>query len=197
MLKGNIDVLTAHNLGSGLESAFARKQAAINLLKIVAETATVMVVANAIKPGSAEYDPRSSNFGKIKVGDTRFDITGGAAGIVTLASRIATKTSKSATTGKVQEYGTGYGQASAFTALIDFLTNKTSPPARIAVDWMKGKHFGGDKFKPATAIYQATTPISIQQTIQLKDNASADRVAGVISDALGINATTYEKYNRK
>ena len=36
------------------------------------------------------------------------------------------------------------------------------------------------------------TPIPIKQAIELKDDASADRVAGVIADAIGINATSFE-----
>jgi len=192
MLKANIDVLTAHKLrmGSSLDTAFAKKQASRNLMKIVGETATIMMIANALKPGSAELDPRSSNFGKIKVGHTAFDITGGAGSLVTLASRIITRKNKNSLTGEIKKYGLGYGQRSPFDALIDFLVNKTTPPTHMVIDWLKGKDWSGKPFTPQGAAYRAVTPISIQGAVSLKDNASADRIAGVIFDGLGISSTS-------
>ena len=98
-LKAHFDVLTAHAADSEM-SGFAKVEAAKNLAKVVTAMAGVMAVANAVKPGSAETDPRSANFGQIRVGDTRFDFSGGMRSLVTLASRLLTMSSKSATTGK-------------------------------------------------------------------------------------------------
>jgi hypothetical protein len=191
MLKANIDVLTGHNLGSGLESEFARKEAATNLLKIIAVTAAVMAIANAILPGSAELDPRSADFGKIKIGTTRFDITGGASSLITLAARIITRSTKSTETGLITPYGTGYGQRSPFDALIDFLNNKTTPPVGIVASWLKGRNRSGDPFTWSNAAYSAFTPISIQNLIQIGDDPSADKIAGALVDLIGLNANSY------
>jgi hypothetical protein len=192
MLKANIDVLTAHGAGMALKHPMARREAAINLLKIVGETAMVMVIANALKPGSAEYNLISSDFGDIKIGKTRFDITGGASSIVTLAARIITRKTKNPVTGEIREYGIGYGQKSPFDAMIDFLANKTNPPARVLVDALRGRHYDYTPFELKKSAYGAATPISIQQAISLKDNASADAVAGVIADFIGVSANTFE-----
>ena len=197
MLKGNIDVLTAHNFTAGLESKFARKEAVVNLLKIVAETATLMSIANALKPGSAELDPKSTDFGKIKVGETRFDITGGAASIVTLAARLLTNSSKNTQTGLVTEYGTGFGQRTLFDALIDFITNKTPPTTSVVVSWLKGKDREGEPFTGGNATYRAFTPISLQNAIKAKDDVSADKVAGVLVDLIGINANSYSDVSKQ
>jgi hypothetical protein len=196
MLKGNWDVLTAHHLGAGLKHPAARREAAVNLMKIVGETATIMMISNALKPGSAEYDPRSSDFGDIKIGKTRFDITGGAGSIVTLAARLVTRKTKNPVTGEIRKYGTGFGQKSPFDALIDFLANKTNPPARVMVDALRGRHYDYTPFSPVESAYRATTPISVQQAISLKDNASADAVAGVITDWIGVSANTFEDRKR-
>ena len=194
MIKGNIDVLTAHGAGLGLKGKFARKEAAINLLKIVTETAAVMTIANALKPGSAELNPTSTDFGKIKVGKTRFDITGGAASLVTLASRILTRSRKSTKTGETIPYGTEFGQTNPFDALVDFVTNKTNPPTRVLVDWLRGEDFKGQPFSPSKSLYKATTPIVVQEAIDLKDEASAQAIAGVILDGFGVSANTYNYY---
>jgi hypothetical protein len=189
MIKANLDVLTAH-AGQDI-SPFAKKIAAQNLLKIVGTSAAIMMVANAMKPGSAEQDPRSSDFGKIKVGNTRFDYTGGTASLITLAARMISGATKSTSTGQVTTYGSGYGQTSRFDAVVDFLTGKTTPPARVIIDWMKGKDFEGQKPTAMSSLYNATVPISVKNLIKLKDDSSAEAVLGVLLDALGINTSTY------
>jgi hypothetical protein len=189
MLKANIDVLTGH-LGQDI-SPFARKQAAINLFKIVGTTATIMTVANAMKPGSAELDPRSSDFGKIKIGDTRFDMTGGAASLIVLASRLISNSTKSSSTGLIRKFGTGYGETSRFDLLVDFLSGKVTPAMGIVVDFMKGRTYEGKKPTLTGELYGGATPIAIQNFINLKDNASVDRVLGALLDVVGISTTSY------
>jgi hypothetical protein len=193
MLKGNIDVLTGH-LGQDISPA-ARKLAATNLLKIVGTTAGVMMIANAMKPGSAETDPRSSDFGKIRVGNTRFDITGGAASIVTLASRLIANSTKSSTTGEVKKYGSEYGQADRLDVLVDFLTGKSAPPTRVVVDLLKGQTFEGKKPTLGNEAFKMWTPISIQNAVDLKDDNSAQAILGVILDGIGLNANTFSVTN--
>lgn len=190
MLKANWDVLTIHTGGYGLETAFARKEAALNLAKIAGETALIMMIANAMKPGSAETDPTSTNFGKIKVGNTTFDITGGAASLIVLASRIITNTSKSSISGVKMQLGSGYGQTSRFDVFLNFLEGKTTPPVGAVIDWMKGKNFQGQKPTISNTLYSTFTPLLIQNAIGLKDNHSAEAVLGVILDGMGINANT-------
>lgn len=197
MLKGNYDVLTGHTLGQGLETAFARKQAALNWTKIIATSAAIITIANAIKPGSAETDPRSSDFGKIKIGNTRFDFSAGAGSLITLASRILTGKYKSSTTGQITSYGTKIGQKSAFDAVIDFLVGKENPPASVITDYLKGQNFQG---KPPTLpdeIYRSNTPIDLQNLIKFKDGHSADQILGFISDFLGGSSNTYQDSNIK
>lgn len=189
MIKANIDVLTAHT-GQDI-SPFARKQAAINLTKIIATTAGIMAIANAIKPGSAETDPRSSNFGKIKVGNTTFDFTGGASSLIVLGARQLSGSSKSSSTGVVTPFGTGYGQQTRFDTLINFLTGKTTPAVGALISFLKGTTPTGEKATAKNVLGNAVLPISIQNAIKLKDDRSAEAVLGVLLDTLGVNASTY------
>ncbi len=196
MIKGNLDVLTAHGAGVGLKSKFARRQAAINLTKIVAETATVLAIADALHPGSVEWDPRSTKFGRITIGDTTYDITGGAGSYVVLAARLLTNERKNLK-GKVKEFGAGFGQPTRFDALSNFLTNKLTPPVGVVADWLRDRDFKGDPFVIEEALAGAATPITVQQAVELKDNASADRVAGVILDAIGIGSFSIDEKPKK
>ena len=86
-----------------------------------------------------------------------------------------------------------YGQRTPFDFAIDFLANKTHPSARVLVDYLKQATFEG---KPPTIkeeIPKLVTPISIQNVINLNDDASLAEVVGTISDIIGVGATTYKK----
>lgn len=196
MLVANLNVLSMHGLTAGLEHSAAKKEAAINLVKIIGSTALILAFASAFG-ADVEDDPLSTDFGKIKTGDTRFDVTGGKASIIILAFRMIQGKTKSANTGITTEFGTGYNQKNRFDALIDFLVGKTPPPTRLVIDWLKGTNFKGEKTTFASSAYKAFTPIALQNIISLKDNASADRVAGAILDALGISSNSYAPSEKK
>jgi len=193
MLVADWNVLTAHTLGTGLDTAFARKQAGYNMIKVISSMASVMLISNAINKGSAETDPTSSDFGKIKVGNTRFGFTGSKGALIVLASRLIMNSMKSTTTGKITEFGKGYKPTTRFSVLIDFLAGKANPPARAIIDWAKGMNFDFEKPTVLSTLEQTTVPITIQNAIDLKDDNSVQAVLGVILDAVGINTSTYKK----
>ena len=190
-MKANIDTLTLHAFDS--MSGFARKQAAINLLKVVAGTAGVLAVANAISPGSVEKDPRSSDFGKIKIGDTRFDVSGGMASIVTLAMRLLTHSSKSSTTGLIQELDTGkFGSQTSMDVISNFAMNKLSPLASVLKDLITKKDFQGNKPTVIGELENLLVPLPITNAIELQKNPNAaNLLVGMIADSLGIVTNTY------
>lgn len=193
-LKSNIDLLTLHAADAGF-SSFARKEAAINLLKVVTGTAAVLVVANAMKPGSVEQDPRSADFGKIRIGDTRFDMTGGISGLVTLVAREITQSTKSSTTGNVSKLNTGaFGGQTGVDVLYNFFENKLSPVSSVVKDLLKGQDFQGNKPTVLGEANNLFTPLPITTYAELKNNPkSADPLLSIIADALGINTNTYSQ----
>ena len=196
MLKGNWDVLTAHTGGAGLKTGFARQQARLNIIKIVASTGAIAAIANAISPGCVETNPISSDFMKIRVGNTRGDITGGKASIVTLIARAISFHSKSTQTGKIKKLNTGeYGARSLFDVGIDFLANKTTPPVKAMIDIARGRDFSGKKPTVASVTAGMTTPISLQNFVETyyadDPDGTIAATVGDILDIIGINASTY------
>ena len=192
-LKSQIDVLTAHS-GDMSMTSFARKQAAINLVKIIAGTAAVLTVANAVKPSSVEWDSRSSNFGKIKVGNTRFDVSGGSSSVVTLASRLITWSTKSSITGKISDINTGeFGGSTGGDVLMSFFENKLSPIASVVNDaFLRGQNFQGDKPTISSSLQNLLLPLPISNVISSKDDPhAANMLSIIIADGLGIGANTY------
>lgn len=193
-LKSNIDSLFLHPAGIGVGGlgSVAQKTAAKNLLKIVAGTASVLATADAIKPGSVEWDPRSSNFGQIKVGSTTFDVSGGMRGIITLAARLATQSTKSES-GNVSKINSGaFGSETGMEVLGDFLAGKTSPVGGIFSDvFLQGENENTDKKPTVTSELGNLVPLNVQNYTQLKSSKnSANILASVIADTLGISTNT-------
>jgi hypothetical protein len=191
-LKANIDVLTAHVFDKNM-SPFVRKQAAINLVKIISGTAAVLVLADAMIPGSVEKDPRSPDFGKIRVGDTRFDITGGMASIVILAARLINGNTKSSVTGEVISLTTGhYGRPTRLDQVYNFFQNKLSPAYAVVKDILKGKDFQGNPITIQGEISNLLMPLPIATFEELKNNPnSANIILAMILEELGVSTNTY------
>lgn len=216
-LTGNWNTLTGHTFGAGIRgrtpgAKLARRVAAENMLKITGSITAFLVLAETLNPGSVEWDPRSSKFGKIKLGNTYFDVTGGKGPITTLLSRVApTKQgdkggffgngigwwSKSATTGKWTDLTAGkYGQIDGTDVLANFFEGKLAPGPAIYRDLLTGKNFQGEKPTAGSILYGSTIPLPIQSALQRKDVedfSSVEGVTGLVLEGLGLSASTYER----
>ncbi|MFA5340723.1 MAG: hypothetical protein WC332_02995 [Clostridia bacterium] len=197
MMWANVQVLTAHGLTGGLKTAFWKKEAAKNLLKITAETATVVAFLNALNPGSVETDPRSSDFLKYRQGNTRIDLTGGRSQYIILLARQLSGQTKNAQTKIIKELGTGKkGAPDRVSVGIDFLINKTTPLVRTGVYLGRERNFEGKKPTALTTAADLTVPIPVRNFYQNVggDYPENDAVAivGSVLDLIGVNANTYE-----
>lgn len=201
MLKSNIDVLGGQVITGAGGSNFVRKRAALNLIKMAGSASAILTLANAVKPGSVEMNPQSANFGKIQVGDTRFDVTGGLSGLITLGSRIGPAipgvpgdpATKSSTTGIVTKLNSGeFGAQSTADVVTNFFENKTAPAVSVIRDIMNQKDFNGNKPTVGSTIQNLIEPLIITNYQELKDNPrSANLLAGMIAEGLGVSVNTY------
>lgn len=191
-LKSHIDVLTAHTFSKNM-TPFARKRAAINLLKIILGASAILAIARAINKDSVELDPRSSDFGKIKVGDTRFDVTGGMSSVMVLVARVLSGATKSSTSGIVKPLNSGdYGSQTSMDVVYSFFENKLSPGASVAKDILKGQDFNGNKPTILGEANNLFAPLPLTNYLELKDNPnSAPLLLAIIADSLGVGTNTY------
>jgi len=131
-------------------SKTARRASFRALIGSLALTAGILVTADAMG-ADVEYDPRSSDFGKIKIGKHRIDVTGGKGTLIRLivrlgAQMIGKKDIKATKTGKVFKGGDFY---SPKNLLLRFGKNKLAPMAGAIADLMskpellEGKDFLG------------------------------------------------------
>lgn len=186
-----LDILT-RPLRRG-ENPLIRKQAAIDLTKIVGSMAAVLALTKAFNPNMVEEDPRSADFGKVKIGNTRIDISGGAASLLVLATRLATRSSKSSTTGQVTALNSGkFGSQTGWDVLLNAAENKLSPVGAVIKDLASGQTFSGEKPTVTTELMNAFVPLSVQNSAEtLADKNSAPLLLAIIADGLGFSTNTY------
>ena len=211
-VKGTIDTLIApikyayekgrqKVTGQGIEAEFAKKEAAKSTLRILTTLGIILATAKILNPDSVDEDPRSTNFGKIKIFGKWTDITGGMASIQRLVARTMIPTKHNGKWGLWSKSSTGnwtnllsgeYGSRNALEVIESFFENKASPMAGLIRDMLKGKNFEGEPVTLKNALEGLTIPISIQNYNDLKDDPNADWVLGsMILEGFGFSVSTY------
>jgi hypothetical protein len=139
-----------------------------------------------------EEDPRSSDFGKLKFGNTRYDILGGEGQYITLMSRLLMNSYKT-TDGQVKPYGIKFGQTNQLDAIGKFFTNKAAPIPSFIMDYFRGVDAVGKKFEMDKAIVSRFFPMymaDIQENIA--EEGLPKGVAMSAPGLFGIGTQTYK-----
>jgi hypothetical protein len=198
MLKSAFDTLALPV--SSKATPFVRKQAAYNLLKYVAAVAVIKASANAIAPGSVEFDPRSTDFKNIKINDTRFSIGMGEMSLITLASRLSPTMHNGEwgfwTKNKYEIYKkfdpNNFGGYSPLDVALGFLMGKASPAtARPIIDYLRQEGFAGEEYTLKNQAIGTFTPIVGQAALDLKENNSPEAILSILWDVIGGSSNTY------
>lgn len=162
---------------------------------ILAVGGTALLILSLAAMGGAEVeeDPRSSDFAKIKVGNTRYDILGGEAQYITLAARLYSNATKTAD-GDIKKYGTKFGQSTRKDALYKFVENKAAPIPSFVLDYLRGTNAIGEKFEADKAIGERFVPMFI---MDMAENISEEGVAKGTSMSLpaffGVGVQNYKQ----
>jgi len=176
-----------------------------NWISLLAVGGTIMALS---KMGGAdvEDDPRSSDFGKIKSGNTRWDIWGGAQPYARVMAQIISGSRKSTKSGKIYELNGDdiFGETRA-GVLTDFFRNKLAPVPGAAVDILSGRTGIGDKIvyqwgdagkKEISLdeyVRQRVLPMTITGTQEaMKDQGVKALLTVGIPSIFGIGTQTYE-----
>ena len=193
MMKADWNILTGHTFGFGLETKGARVEAAKTITNVVIATAAITAIAEAMG-ADVEKDPRSTDFLKIKIGNTRINtpFARSMPQLVTLFSRLLTQESKSST-GVISKLNSGeYGSKSLFDVGVDFLVNKTNPPSSAVLAWMRGRDFAGQKPTVGKTAFRFL-PIAVQNFLELDDTSDSAEIIGAFVDLFGVSANTYSQ----
>jgi hypothetical protein len=196
-LKSQLDFLTAHQLDTTM-GAPAKKLAAKNLVQTISGIAVVLGTAKMLDPDSVDFNPISSDFGSIKVGNTRFDVTGGMKGIVILAARLASMHTKSGATGKISKLNDPkkFKGRTALDLTYDFFEGKLAPVASVMRDILEGEDFQGNELTLEGELAQLAAPLPTTNLLELLQDPTSNGaliLAGLLADALGAGTTTYTR----
>jgi hypothetical protein len=177
----------------------AREVAMQSAASFAATASTVLGLA-AMAGATVETDPRSSDFGKIKVGNTRYDILGGLQQNLVFAWREISGEKKNSETGDVTSLTAGkFGSADRLSTLGDMVQNKENPLFATAQRIIKGKDRGGNPVNPITELANLAVPLPFSGTVQTINDVGSLKDPGAIvkgalmnsPDLVGISSQTY------
>ena len=132
--------------------------------------ATSAVLGLAAATGAqVNWDPRSADFAKIRIGGEKLDITGGNAVYLRLLARIITGQEETAS-GKHLTLGPGYGQTSKADLAVSFFRNKLAPVAGAIADALYGKDPAGRPFSITNEARDKLVPITIGAFMNYAEN---------------------------
>jgi hypothetical protein len=171
---------------------YARKQA----LKSLGKTGCVRGRGRgrgAVAGGKIGTDPRSSDFGKIRFGNTRLDPLGGFSQYLVAGSRLASGKSISSVTGQVSRLGPGMGQLSRKDIAERFFAGKATPAVSAIYDVLNGKDFQGQPLSVKNEVLNRVIPLALQDAYSLyQDKGNIPlAAAGYATTGLGIGLQTY------
>lgn len=170
-------------------SPVVRQEAVRSLLHTSSIALTVLGLA-AEAGLNVEKDPRSSDFGKVAVGNTHYDILGGFGQYITLGARLLTDSTKSH--GTVQPLGQGYGKPTALDVLTRFGESKLSPVAGFIADYLRGKTYTGEPFSVRSEAANLFTPLFLQDAAAvMKENGVAKGAAMSVPGLFGVGMNNY------
>jgi hypothetical protein len=155
-----------------------------------------------------ELDPRSTDFLKIKVGDTRFDIGGGYNQYLTLGARTYMWAQNQVTgwdvpeevssTGNEKLYGENKMFAKTyFDELWRFTRNKLSPNVSYAVDAAVGENVIGQKFNVFSSAASRLVPMYVSSAAELAEQEGlATGIRYSVPAIFGVGVNTYPPITR-
>jgi hypothetical protein len=191
-------------VGTDASKKIARREARRGMRNLITTGTALLYLADQVPGVEVGTDPRSSDFGRIRVGDTRIDIWGGLQPYVVAAYRIKNGERVSSTTGEVTKVGGGpFGQydnfLGRFTAVVgDLLQQKFAPVPGYLNSWRKGETFEGEQFDPKMEGAKLFLPIGFESTYDTaKAYGPGPAAAGFGLNAFGIGVNTYGAAKKK
>lgn len=170
---------------------FVRKQALKSLASFSAIASTVLGLA-ALGGADVETDPRSSDFGKIKVGNTRYDILGGFQQYIVLGARLWSGERKAANGGTIDLTSGKYGADTRRDTLVKFIINKFSPTFAYFSNALEGKNPIGEEFHAGKDALKSFIPLVAQDIADMyKEKGFIGALQGFPA-IFGVGVQTYE-----
>lgn len=167
---------------------YMRKQAAQALVTFVGGGVALLALLKNTGVARVETDPRSGDFGKIVIGETRVDIWRGYLQYARFVAQMLMGQSKTA-------FGNMNKKERSETAS-RFLQSKLSPAAGLMLDLLKGETYMGEDLITSTgdvvrSFRERMLPLAIQDVIDAMEMSGASGLWTAAPATLGIGILTY------
>ncbi len=170
-------------------SPVVRKEMFKSLFSVLGAGSTVLGLA---KMSGAEVgtDPTSSDFGKIKIGNTRMDIWGGFQQYVRMAAQIGTGKYTS-TTGKITPLGEGYRPLTRYDIALRQIESKEAPILSFITALLKQQDYQGKPVNVRAEIGKRFVPMVIGDLYNIAKENPELLPAGLLA-VFGVGIQSYK-----
>lgn len=159
-----------------------------------------LVIAMAGAAGAdVEKDPRSSDFGKIKINNTRFDIWAGFQQIIRLFAQLATAERKSTSTGKITKIdGKSFPFEDRGDVALRFVRSKLAPSAGTSVNLLTGKDLLGNEVTIEGEAVKNIIPLYLQDIGSIyKTESPTALISSMLPAFFGVGVQNYAPSKKK
>ena len=169
-----------------------RQEAFKSLLTVAGVGLTVTALAS-LGGAETEDDPRSADFGKIKIGNTRFDIFGGTLQYPRMAAQLLSGKIVSSTTGKFMVLGEKgkYRPLTRLDIAERFFENKEAPIVSFITNMLRGQNTIGEEFHVTNEFLNRMVPMVVQDMIEVGNDNPALLPSSLLA-AFGVGMQTYK-----
>ncbi len=158
-----------------------RKEAIKSAFAVIGTGLTILSIAK-LAGAEVESDPRSSDFGKIKIGNLRYDIWGGFQQYARFGAQLLTGQKKTA--GGIQD-------TSRLDTGVNFVRSKLAPVPGTVVDIAEGKDYVGNPVTPASVATNLVSPFVAQDMVNGYKQAGVSGVLETTPSIFGVGAQNY------
>ncbi len=177
-------------------NARTRKAIAKEYARYLIGMATVYALAGlTLDDEEFEWDPRSSDFGKIKIGRTRLDPVSGISQVTVFLSRVISGKMKSSVTGEITPIrgeDVGFGRRTTVGVIGSFLRYKLSPMFGTVLNLLEGKDPVGQPFGPEDLPRNLLVPLAMREVFEtIQEQGLARGTALSVLAIFGMGIQTY------
>jgi hypothetical protein len=169
---------------------FVRQQA-IKASMSAAAIVYGLVSLAAMGGAKVTWDFRNPDAGKIRVGNTRFDLGGGHFQFMRLFTQLVTQSRMNSETGVVSKLGEKFGAPTGLDVATNFIIAKEAPVASFVTDWLRGKDMAGKKFDLTDEVLTRVTPLAMQDTYDVIKDRGIEGLAFSVPAIVGVGIQTY------
>ncbi len=170
-----------------------RMMYAKDMARFIAFGSSIVFLASLSDDAEVETDPRSTDFMKIKSGNTRWDIWGGFQQYIRFVAQFSTGEKKAATSSEIKQLdGEGAFGETRGSITVRFLRGKLAPVPASVWNLATGKNLVGEEANLKTELYKSAIPLIAQDLYEAYQEEGTKSFLKVgLPAVFGIGVGTY------